>query len=182
MGRRCESRRSSGSNPQLFAPKSAALTTAPRDTREERTRWYSHGVIHWRGFRRVGLLIGYSHDGQIHVCQLVAMVIWSWTSNVPVGWTPTDTIAPRSRSRLSPRYVLVVLKWRKNRSVFKARRVFSFDIVQVTHFYVRPTDEHNREAFACESDHSRLATIIVDVPVDVENLPVVRMAYNGILR
>ena len=30
MGRRCESRRSSGSNPQPFAPKSAALTTAPR--------------------------------------------------------------------------------------------------------------------------------------------------------
>ena len=29
-------------------------------------------------------------------------------------------IGPRSRSRLPPRYVLVVMKWRKNRSVFKA--------------------------------------------------------------
>ena len=38
-------------------------------------------------------------------------------------------------------------------------------------------DEHNRETFACESDHSRLAAIIVDVPVAVENLPVVWMAY-----
>ena len=54
----------------------------------------------------IDALIGYSHDGQIHVCQLVAMVIWSWTSNVanrgqnvPVGSTPTDTIGPRSRSR-----------------------------------------------------------------------------------
>ena len=49
-----------------------------------------------------------SHDGQIDVCRLVAMVIWSWRSNVnvvnrgqnvPVGSTPTDTIGPRSRSR-----------------------------------------------------------------------------------
>ena len=31
---------------------------------------------------------------------------------------------------LSPRYVLVVLKWRKNRRIFKARRVFSFHFVQ----------------------------------------------------
>ena len=46
------------------------------------------------------------------------------------GVDPTDTIGPRSRSRLSPR-------------------------------------------FACESDRSRLAAIIVDVPVAVENLPVV---------
>ena len=56
--------------------------------------------------RAFPFLIGYSHDRQIHVCQLVPMVIWSWTSNVancgqnvPVGWTPTDTIGPRSRSR-----------------------------------------------------------------------------------
>ena len=91
-------------------------------------------------------LIGDSHDGQIDVCRLVAMVIWSWTSNVvnrgqnvPVGSTPTDTIGPRSRSRLSPRYVLVVLKWRKNRSIFKPRRprVGSFLSIsyKVTHFY-----------------------------------------------
>ena len=130
-------------------------------------------------------VIGDSHDGQIDVCRLVAMVIWSWTSNavnrgqnVPVGSTPTDTIGPRSRSRLSPRYVLVVLKWRKNRSTFKARRVFSFDFVQSDSFLCQPTDEHNRETFACESDHSRLATIILDVPVAVENLPVVWIAYN----
>ena len=97
---------------------------------------------------------------------------------MPVGSTPTDTIGPRSRARLSPRYVLVVLKWRKNRSIFKARRVFSFDIVQSDSFPCQPADKHNREAFACESDHSRLATIIVDVPLAVENLPVVWMAYN----
>ena len=116
------------------------------------------------------------------------MVIWSWTSNVvnrdqnvPVGSTPTDTIGPRSRSRLSPRYVLVVLKWRKNRSTFKPRRVsvFSFDFVQSDSFLCQPTDEHNRETFACESDHSRLATIIMDVPVAVENLPVVWIAYKS---
>ena len=61
--------------------------------------------------------------------------------NVPVGSTPTDTIGPRSRARLSPRSVLVVLKWRKNRSIFKARRVFSFDILHwVTHFFAsQPT-------------------------------------------
>ena len=130
-------------------------------------------------------LIGDSHDGQIDVCRLVAMVIWSWTSNVvnrgqnvPVGSTPTDTIGPRSRSRLSPRYVLVVLKWRKNRSIFKARLVFSFGFVQSDSFLCQPTDEHTRETFACESDHSRLATIIVDVPASVENLPVVWIAYN----
>ena len=98
--------------------------------------------------------------------------------NVPVGSTPTDTIGPRSRSRLSARYVLVVLKWRKNRSIFKARRVFSFDIVQSDSFLCQPNDEQNREAFVCESDHSRLATIIVDVPVAIENLPVVWMAYK----
>ena len=90
-----------------------------------------------------------------------------------------DWHGPRSRSRLSSRYVLAVLKWRKNRSIFKARRVFSFDIVQSDSFLCQPADEHNREAFACESDHSRLATIIVDVPVAVENLPVVWMAYNA---
>ena len=129
-------------------------------------------------------VIGDSHDGQIDVCHLVTMVIWAWTSNVvnrgqnvPVGQTPTDTIGPRSRSRLSPRLVLVVLKWRNNRSIFKARRVFSFDFVQSDSFLCQPTDEHNRETFACESDHSRLATIIVDVPVSVESLPVVWMAY-----
>ena len=134
---------------------------------------------------QITIVIGDSHDGQIDVCRLVAMVIWSWTSNVvnrgqnvPVGSTPTDTIGPRSRSRLSPRYVLVVLKWRKNRSIFKARRVFSFDFVQSDSFLCQPTDEHNRETFECESDHSRLATIIVDVPVSVENLPVVWIAYN----
>ena len=111
------------------------------------------------------------------------MVIWSWTSNVancgqnvPVGSTPTDTIGLRSCSRLSARYVLVVLKWRKNRSIFKARRVFSFDIVQCDSFLRQPADEQNREAFACESDRIQLATIIVDVPVAVENLPVVWMA------
>ena len=131
-------------------------------------------------------LIGDSHDGQIDVCRLVAMVIWSWTwnvanrdQNVPVGSTPTDTIGPRSRSRLSSRYVRVVLKWWKNRSIFKARRVFSFDIVQSDSFLCQPTDEHNRDAIACESDQSRLATIIVDVPVAVENLPVVWMAYKA---
>ena len=77
---------------------------------------------------------------------------WSWTcprpskiypscespinrgQNVPVGSTPTDTIGPRSCSRLSPRYVLVVLKWRKNRSTFKARRAFSFDFEQSDSF------------------------------------------------
>ena len=114
------------------------------------------------------------------------MVIWSWTSNVvnrgqnvPVGSTPTDTIGPRSRSRLSPRYVLVVLKWRKNRSTFKARRVFSSDFVQSDSFLCQPTDEHNRETFACESNHSRLATIILDVPVAVKSLPVVWIAYKG---
>ena len=134
----------------------------------------------WEAWR----VIGDSHDGQIDVCRLVAMVIWSWTSNVvnrgqnvPVGSTPTDTIGPRSRSRLSPRYVLIVLKWRKNRSIFKARRVFSFDFVQSDSFLCQPTDEHNRETFVCESDHSWLAAIIVDVPVAVKNLPVVWMAY-----
>ena len=82
------------------------------------------------------MLIGNSHDGQIYVCHLVAMVIWyivnaaNCGQNVPVGSTPTDTIGPRSRSRLSARYVLLVLKWPKNRSIFKARQVSSFDIVQ----------------------------------------------------
>ena len=87
------------------------------------------------------LLIGDLHDGQIDVCRLVAMVIWSSTwnvanrdQNVPVGSAPTDTIGPRSRSRSSPRYVLVVLKWRKNRIIFKPRRVFSFDFVQSDSF------------------------------------------------
>ena len=133
-------------------------------------------------------VIGDSHDGQFDVCRLVAMVIWSWTlnvvnrgQNVPVGSTPTHTIGPRSRSRLSPRYVLVVLKWRKNRSIFKARRVFSLDFVQCDSLLYQPTDEHNRERFACESDHSRLATIIVDVAVSVESLPVVWIAYKPTL-
>ena len=101
--------------------------------------------------------IGDSHNGQIDVCRLVAMAIWSWMwnvanrgQNVPVGSTPTDTIGPRSRSRLSARYVLVVLKWRKNLSIFKARRVFSFDIVQSDSFPCQAADEHNRETFACE--------------------------------
>ena len=57
--------------------------------------------------------------------------------------------------------------------VHMPRRVFSFDFVQSDSFLCQPTDEHNRETFACESDHSRLATIILDVPVAVENLPVV---------
>ena len=61
----------------------------------------------------------------------------------------------------------------KDRSTFKARRVFSFVFVQSDSFLCQPTDEHNRETFACESDHSRLATIILDVPVAVENLIVV---------
>ena len=47
----------------------------------------------------------FTRRADIDVCRLVAMVIWSWTSNVvnhgqnvPVGSTPTDTIGPRSRS------------------------------------------------------------------------------------
>ena len=120
------------------------------------SKWYKKGLIRrmmaWKDtvndFFSFTCFKGYSHDGQIHVCQLVAMVIWSWTSNVanrgqnvPVGSTPTDTIGPRSRSRLSPRYVLVVLKWPKNRSIFNARRVFSFDFVQSDSFLCQPTDE-----------------------------------------
>ena len=101
--------------------------------------------------------------------------------NVPVGWTQTDTIGPRSRSRLSARYVLVVLKWRKNRSIFnKARRVFSFDIVQSDSFLCWPTDKHNREAFACKLTSSQLASIIVNVSVTFENLPVVWIGYNWV--
>ena len=95
------------------------------------------------------VFIGDSHNGQIDVCRLVAMVIWSWTwnvanrdQNVAVGSTPTDSIGPRSRSRLSSRCVRVVLKWQKNRIIFKARRVFSFDIVQCDSFLCQPTDEH----------------------------------------
>ena len=82
--------------------------------------------------------------------------------NVPARSTPTDMIGPRSRSRLSARYVLVVLKWRKNRSIFKARWVFSFAVVQSDPILCWPTDEHNRKVFACELTHSRLATIIVN--------------------
>ena len=69
---------------------------------------------------------------------------------VHLGLTPTDTIGPHSRSRLSGRYVLVELKWRKSQSIFKARRVLSFDIVQSDSILCQPADEHNREAFACE--------------------------------
>ena len=60
----------------------------------------------------------------------------------------------------------------------RQRRVFAFDFVQSDLFLCQPTNEYNRETFVCESDHSRLATIIVDVPVAVENLPVVWMAYK----
>ena len=132
-----------------------------------------------------------SHNGQIDVCRLVAMVIWLWTSNVAnrgqnvcVGSTPTDTIGPRSRSSLSARWNLVVLKWRKNRSIFTGRRVFSFDIAQTDSFLCQPADEHNREAFACELTLSRLAKIIVRVNVSVtfENLLVVWMAYHITVR
>ena len=107
-----------------------------------------------------------------YVSHLVAMVIWSLTSNmanrgqnVPVGSTPTGTIGPQSRSRLSAGYVLAVriLKWWTSRSIFKACRVFSFDIVQSDSFLCWPIDEQNREAFACELTHSRLAMIIRDV-------------------
>ena len=129
-------------------------------------------------------LIGDSHDRLIDVCRLVAMVIWLWTSNaanrsqnVPVGSTLTDTIGPRSRSQLSARYVLVVLKWWKNRSIFKARRVFSFDFVQNGSFLCQPADKHDCEVFAYELTHSRLAMIIVNVSVTFENLPVVWIAY-----
>ena len=65
--------------------------------------------------------------------------------NVPVGSTPTDTIGPRSRSRLSPRYVLVVLKIVKindERIVVLLKRVGSFLSIsyKVTHFYAsQPT-------------------------------------------
>ena len=97
--------------------------------------------------------------------------------NVPAGSTPTNTIGPRSHSRLSVRYVLVVLKWRKNRSIFIARLVFSFDIVQSDSFLCQPTDEHNHEAFACELTCLRLATIIVNVSVTFENLPAVWITY-----
>ena len=71
---------------------------------------------------RITALIGDSHDGQIDVCRLVAMVIWSWTSNVvnrgqnaPTGSTPTDTIAPRSRS--SYRRGTFLLYWNEERIV-----------------------------------------------------------------
>ena len=136
--------------------------------------------------RRTVTVIGDFHDGQIDVCRLVSMVIWSWTSivanrdqNVPLGSILTDTIWPRSRSRLSARYDLVVLKWRKNRSIFKARWVFSFDIVQSDSFLYQPADEDGCEALACELTYSRLDTIIVNVSVTFENLPVVWMAYYG---
>ena len=92
--------------------------------------------------------------------------------NVPVGSTPTDTftftVIAEVRSCCTE-----MTKESKNRSIFKARRVFYFDFVQNGSFLCQPTDDQNRETFACESDHSRLATIIVDVPVSVENLPVV---------
>ena len=54
----------------------------------------------------------------------------------------------------------------------KASGLF-LDIVQSDSFRGPLTHEHNRDAFACESDQSQLATIIVDVPVAVKNLPVV---------
>ena len=146
-------------------------------------KWNDGWPTRWTSWSQ-GYVIGDSHGGQIDVCRLVAMVIWSWTSNmancsqnVPVGSTPTDTIGPRSCSRLSARYVLVVLKWQKSRSIFKARRVSSFDIVHGDSFLCQPTGKHNREAFACELTHSRLATIIVNVSATLENLPVVWMAY-----
>ena len=132
-------------------------------------------------------LIGDSHDGQISidVCRLVAMVIWSWTSNVAyrgqnapvhVGLTPIDTIGPRSRSRLSARYVLVVLKWRMNRGIFKARRVFSFDIVITKWLISMPASRRVRCLRVLT--HSRLATMIINVSVTFENLPIVWMAYK----
>ena len=117
----------------------------------------------WYRMLTVRRFIGDSHDGQIDVCAppgfygnlIVNVTRGQSRPNVPVGSTPTDTIGQRSRARLSPRYVLVVLKWRKNRSIFKARRVFSFDIVQSDSFLCKPANENNREAFAYESDHSR---------------------------
>ena len=86
-------------------------------------------------------VIGDSHDGQTGVRHLVAVVIWSWTWNVAirdlnvlVGSTPTDTIGPRSRSRLLSRYFRVLVKWRKNRGVLKVHWVFSSISYKVTHF------------------------------------------------
>ena len=69
------------------------------------------------------------------------------------------------------RLVLLVLKWLKGHSNFKACRVFSIDILQSDSFLCWPTDVHNREAFACELTHSRLATIIVNVSGTFEFCP-----------
>ena len=62
--------------------------------------------------------------------------------------------------------------------MFKLVGSFSVDIVQSDSFLCKPTDEHNRAAFACELTLSRFATIIVNVSVLFEYLPVVWVAYK----
>ena len=67
---------------------------------------------------------------------------------------------------------------RKSCGIFKARRVFLINIVQSDSFLCQQIDEHKREAVACELTHSRLVTIIVNVSVTFEILPVVWIAYS----
>ena len=96
-----------------------------------------------------GPLIGDSHDGQIDVCRLVAMVIWSLTwnvanrdQNVPVGSTPTDTIALGHVHVHDYRRGTFLLYWNDERIVVFLKRVGSFLSMsyKVTHFYAsQPT-------------------------------------------
>ena len=67
---------------------------------------------------------------------------------------------------------------RKSRGIFKARRVFLINIVQSDSFLCQQIDEHKREAFSCELTHSRLVTIIANVSMTFEILPVVWIAYS----
>ena len=102
-------------------------------------------------------IVGDSHDGQIDVCRLVAMVIWSWTWNVANRDQTCLWGRPR-QTRLGHVHVhdyrrgTFVLCWNDERIVVYLKRVGSSLSIsyKVTHFYAsQPTDEHNRDAFAC---------------------------------
>ena len=107
-------------------------------------------------------LIGDSHDGQIDVCRLVAMVIWSWKSNV-VNRGQTCLWGRPRQTRLGHVHVhgyrrgTFLLYWNDERIVVLLKRVgiFSFDFVQSDSFLCRPTDEHNRETFAWKKPYRR---------------------------
>ena len=113
--------------------------------------------------------IGDSRDRHIDICRLFAMVVIA---------SHGQTCLWGRRSRLSARYVLLV--WNDEIILIFLKHVGSFLSISYS-FLCQPTTEHNREAFACELTHSRLATIIVKYRKGVRDVWKSACRVNGVL-